>query len=49
LADLGYFIFMDLGGYVNFIVGGLMTYVSAAAIILSFYVYFKTRNENLTE
>jgi hypothetical protein len=49
LADLGYFIFMDLGGYVNFIVGGLMTYVSASAIILSFYVYFKTRNENLTE
>jgi|SRR6056297_691387 len=49
LADLGYFLFMDLGGYVNFIVGGLMTYVSAAAIILSFYVYFKTRNTNLTE
>jgi len=24
-----------------------MTYVSAAAIILSFYVYFKTRNTNL--
>ena len=41
LADLGYFIFMDLGGYVNFMLGGLMTYVSAAAIILSFYAYFK--------
>jgi hypothetical protein len=28
---------MDLGGYVHFIIGGLMTYVSGAAIILSFY------------
>ena len=43
LADLGYFIFMDLGGYVKFMIGGLMTYVSAAAIILSFYAFFKSR------
>ena len=43
LADLGYFIFMDLGGYVHFIIGGLMTYVSGAAIILSFYAYYKSR------
>lgn len=37
LADLGYFLFMDLGGYVHFVPGTLMTIVSASAIILSFY------------
>lgn len=41
LADLGYFLFMDLGGFVNFLPGTLMTLVSSAAIILSFYAYFK--------
>ncbi|MEO0464722.1 MAG: hypothetical protein AAF127_16465 [Pseudomonadota bacterium] len=40
LADVGYFVFMDVGGYVNFMPGGLMTYVSAAAILLSGWVYF---------
>ena len=49
LADLGYFLFMDLGGYVNFMPGTVMTIVSSSAIILSFYVYFKTRNEKLIE
>jgi CHASE2 domain-containing sensor protein len=44
LADLAYFIFMDLGGYVNFMPGGLMTYISAAAIIISFYAYFKMKS-----
>lgn len=42
LADLGYFLFLDLGGYVNFLPGSLMTYISASAIILSFYAYFKS-------
>ena len=46
LADVGYFVFMDLGGYVNFIPGGLMTYVSASAIILSGRVYFATRSSD---
>ncbi len=41
LADLGYFLFMDLGGFVNFMPGTVMTLVSSAAIILSFYAYFK--------
>ncbi len=41
LADLGYFLFMDLGGYVNFVPGTVMTLVSGTAIILSFYAYFK--------
>jgi len=35
LADLGYFLFMDLGGYVNFVPGTVMTLVSGSAIILS--------------
>ena len=41
LADLGYFLFMDLGGYVNFMPGTVMTLVSSAAIILSFFWYFR--------
>ena len=41
LADLGYFFFMDLGGYVHFVPGTVMTLVSASAIILGFYAYFK--------
>jgi len=39
---LGYFIFMDLGGFVHFMPGTLMTLISAAAILLSFYAYFKS-------
>jgi hypothetical protein len=49
LADLGYFLFMDLGGFVNFVPGTVMTIVSSLAIILSFYAYFKTRNEKVAE
>ncbi len=45
LADLGYFLFMDLGGYVNFVAGTVMTLVSSAAIVLSFVAYFKTKAE----
>jgi hypothetical protein len=36
LADIGYFIFLDLGGYVNFVPGTVMTIISSGAIILSF-------------
>lgn len=43
LTDLGYFLFMDLGGYVNFMPGTVMTIVSASAIILSFYATFSER------
>ncbi|MGD1848285.1 MAG: hypothetical protein ACFB10_23065 [Salibacteraceae bacterium] len=41
LADLGYFLFMDLGGYVNFVPGTVMTLVSGTAIILSLLAHFK--------
>lgn len=43
LADLGYFLFMDLGGYVNFMPGTLMTIVSSGAIILSFVAHYKSK------
>lgn len=46
LADLGYFLFMDLGGFVHFVPGTVMTLVSSAAIILSFTAYFKTKALN---
>lgn len=48
LADLGYFLFMDLGGYTNFMPGTVMTLVSSGAIILSFFWYFKNRKVQLT-
>ncbi len=43
LADLGYFLFMDLGGFVNFVPGTVMTIVSATAIITSLYAYYSNR------
>jgi hypothetical protein len=43
LADLGYFMFMDLGGYVTFFPGTLMTIIALAAILTSFYAHFKLR------
>ena len=46
LFDTAYFIFIDLGGFGNFLPGGIMTYVSATAIILSFYAYFKSKKPN---
>ena len=48
LADLGYFLFMDLGGYVHFVPGTVMTLVSSAAIILSFVAHFKTKDPHTT-
>jgi len=43
LADLGYFIFLDLAGYVNFVPGTVMTIISSLAILLSFSAYFKLK------
>ncbi len=40
LADVGYFLFLDLGGFVHFVPGTVMTIVSATAISLSFWVWF---------
>jgi len=46
LADFGYFIFLDLGGYVKFIPGTVMTIVSFSAILLSAGTYFKSRSNS---
>ncbi|WP_299478847.1 hypothetical protein [uncultured Roseibium sp.] len=43
LADVGYFVFIDLPGYANFIPGTLMTLVSGSAVILSFWVWLANR------
>ena len=43
LADFGYFLFMDLGGYVTFFPGKLMTYIAIGAIVTSFYAHFKMK------
>ena len=45
LADLGYFLFMDLGGFVKFMPGTLMTIVSSLAILTSFYAIWKRQKE----
>lgn len=41
LLDVGYFVFIDLGGYNKFVPGTVMTVISATAIVLSFYAYFQ--------
>lgn len=48
LADVGYFLFLDLGGYVNFVPGTVMTIFSATAILLSGWVWFATRARRAT-
>ncbi|MEO0475175.1 MAG: hypothetical protein AAF085_04270 [Planctomycetota bacterium] len=41
--DLGYFLFMDLGGHVKFVPGTLMTLICATAIILAFAATYRSR------
>ena len=43
LADLGYLLFVDFPGYVNFFPGTVMTFVSGSAIVLSFWVWLARR------
>ncbi|MEM9562291.1 MAG: hypothetical protein AAGA93_06735 [Actinomycetota bacterium] len=45
LADIGYFVFLDLGDHVNFVPGTLMTIFSATAIITSFTAAYLGRTE----
>lgn len=45
LLDVGYFLFLDLGGFVKFIPGTLMTLVSASAILLSFWAWNQDRKD----
>ena len=44
LADVGYFVFLDLGGYVNFVPGTLMTIFSGSAIVLTAWVWYSARD-----
>ncbi len=41
LLDVGYFVFVDLGGYARFVPGTVITIISSLAIILSFIVFFQ--------
>lgn len=43
LADVGYFLFLDLGGFVHFVPGTIMTLISSAAILLSLWVWMQSR------
>lgn len=42
LLDFGYFVFVDLPGYVHFVPGTLMTLVSSSAILISFWVWYSS-------
>ncbi|MEM1371986.1 MAG: hypothetical protein AAGG72_07135 [Pseudomonadota bacterium] len=44
LFDIGYFLFLDLGGFVHFFPGTLMTLVSASAVLLSAPVWLARRS-----
>ncbi|MEL7128305.1 MAG: hypothetical protein AAGK23_02055 [Pseudomonadota bacterium] len=46
LLDLGYLVFVDLPGYVNFVPGTLMTIVSGSAIALSFWVWYSSSRQS---
>ncbi|MEL6919692.1 MAG: hypothetical protein AAFO77_01520 [Pseudomonadota bacterium] len=48
LFDIGYFVFLDVGGFSGFVPGTIMTFVSATAIILSFWVWLTNRSEAVT-
>ena len=39
LLDIGYFMFVDVLGYVNFVPGTVMTIISSSAIVISFSVW----------
>lgn len=50
LTDVGYFVFMDLGGFVHFVPGTVMTLISGTAIILSLLIYFLgMREQNMSD
>lgn len=43
LADLGYFLFLDIPGHVNIVPGTIMTLISSTAIVLSGWVWLASR------
>ena len=48
LADVGYLLFVDFPGFVNFFPGTLMTFISGTAVLLSFWVWFSQRGRQTT-
>ena len=45
LADVGYLLFVDFPGFVEFFPGTVMTFVSGTAILLSFWVWLSNRRK----
>ncbi|MEL7540651.1 MAG: hypothetical protein AAGJ51_07080 [Pseudomonadota bacterium] len=45
LLDFGYFVFVDIPGFVHFVPGTLMTLVSSAAILISFYAWYASTRQ----
>lgn len=45
MADMGYFLFLDLPGYAKFAPGTVMTLISGTAIVLSAWVWFSQRTQ----
>lgn len=43
LLDVGYFVFIDLGGFNHFVPGTVMTIISATAILLSSWYYLQAK------
>lgn len=49
LTDVGYFVFIDLGGFARFVPGTVMTIVSGTAIALSVWVWISNLNQGETD
>ncbi|MEO0461509.1 MAG: hypothetical protein AAF127_00130 [Pseudomonadota bacterium] len=45
LTDIGFFVFIDIGGFANFVPGTVMTIVSGTAIVLSLWVWIIDRHQ----
>jgi hypothetical protein len=43
MADIGYFVFVDLPGDANFVPGTVMTIFSTTAIVLTAWIWFTPR------
>ncbi|MEL6436084.1 MAG: hypothetical protein AAFP99_04730 [Pseudomonadota bacterium] len=48
LFDIGYLVFVDLGGFSGFVPGTIMTFVSGTAVVLSFWVWLTERGKTAT-
>lgn len=49
LADIGYFVFIDLPGFARFMPGTVMTIVSGAAVVLTAWLMISARGEDAGE